>query len=171
MAKDTEKQIIKDFLNNYFQSRKSQYLKTEIPQHKVLIENGILYEVENNKQILEIEGNSIILQDVLLEIATKKLKRELPNDISEAFKFVNEFDDTLRKEYNCERVINSFSMLIRGLRGYVLYVLHKRGLDIKSFLLFLDEENRENHLYSLERSFSTSCRFLIIPRQKYLKYL
>lgn len=148
-----KKQTIIDFLDYYFQTRKSQYLKKEILQYEALIKQGVLYEVESNIEILEIEGNSIALQELVLEVAEDKLKKKLPLNISEAFKFVNEFDDTLRKEYNCERVINSFSTLIRGLRGYVLYVLHKRGLNVKSFLLSLDEKNRENHLYSLERSF------------------
>ncbi|MGI9526724.1 MAG: hypothetical protein ACR2MS_06420 [Weeksellaceae bacterium] len=146
-------QQIRDFLDFYFQTRKSQYLKKEIPQHEVLIRQGVLYEVESNTEVLEIERNSIALQEIVLEVAEDKLKKKLPLGISEAFKFIDEFDKELKKEYDCERVINSFSTIIRGLRGYSLYVLRKQGLDIKSFLLSISEDNRENHLYSLESSF------------------
>lgn len=153
MAKNTEKQTIIDFLDFYFQTRKSQYLKKELPQHEALIKQGVLYVVESNTEVLEIEGNSISLQKIVLEVAEDKLKKKLPLGISEAFKFIDEFDKELKKEYDCERVINSFSTIIRGFRGYSLYVLRKQGLDIKSFLLSISEDNRESHLYSLESSF------------------
>lgn len=153
MAKKTNKKIIEDFINFYFQTRKTQYLKREIPKHNKLIDLGVLYEVKENKEILEIVGDSINLQEVVLEIAILKLKKELHNDVLNAFKFVDEFDKALKKEYDCERVINSFSTLMRGLRGYMLLVLHQKGTDIKSFILNIDEENRDLNLHYLEVGF------------------
>jgi len=166
-----KKQFIKDFLDYYFQTRKSRYFKKDISQYKALIDCGILSEIEGNKEVLEIVGDAIELQKVVFETAIKKLKKELPNDISEAFKFVDEFDDALKKEYNCERVINSFSTLIRGLRGYILYILHKRGVNIKSFLLSINEENRGNHLYFLEVSFFNFLSFFNYSEEEIFEIL
>lgn len=162
MAKHTEKQIIRAFLDYYFNTRKSQFSKNEIPQYKELIELGILYKIDTERGILELEQNSNKLQDIVLTIAIEKLKKELPHDISEAFKFVDEFEDTLKKEYNCERIINSFNHIIWGFKGFVLYNLHIKGLDIKNFLLSLDKDNRGKHLFSFERSF-----FDFLPNSNY----
>lgn len=153
MTKNPDKQIIKEFLNFYFEIRKSQFQRTVMLKYESLINAGVLFETKENKEVLELEGNSILLQEVVLDIAERKLRKELPHDISEAFKFIDKFDETLKKEYDCERVINSFSTVIRGLRGYSLFILYKKDVDIKSFMLSLDDENRENHLYSLESSF------------------
>jgi hypothetical protein len=153
MGDKKQEKAIYDFINQYLKEQKLQYSKKEIPQHAVLIDIGVLYEVKQNKDVLEFASNSINLQRVVLELAESKLKTTLPNDIFEAFKFINEFDDALRKEYDCERIINSFSTLMRGLRGYVLLTLHNRGVDIKSFILNIDEENRGFSLHYLEGAF------------------
>ncbi|MDC8099131.1 hypothetical protein [Chryseobacterium rhizosphaerae] len=162
MAKDTEKQIIRAFLDYYFNTRKSQFSKNEISQYKELVKLGILYEIDTEREILELEQNSIKLQDIVLAIATEKLNNQLPKNIPEAFKFVDEFEETLKKEYNCERIINSFNHIIKGFKGFTLYVLYQNGLDIKSFLLSLSKENREKHLFSFERSF-----FDFLPNSDY----
>lgn len=156
------KKYIKDFLGMHFQNRKFQYTIDELPKYQELIEYRILSEVEGNVDILEINSDSIELQDVLLDIAKTKLDKKLPNDISEAFKFIDQFDDALKKEYECERLLNSFSTIMRGLRGYALLVLHKKGLDVKSFIISLNHEEREGYLYSLERSF-----FYFLPYYSY----
>ncbi|MFD1062035.1 hypothetical protein ACFQ1Q_02155 [Winogradskyella litorisediminis] len=153
MTENSQKQVILDFINIYLKSQKLQYSKKEIPQHTVLIDTGVLYEVKENKGILEFASNSMELQRVVLEHAESKLKTTLPKDVNEAFKFIDDFDDALKKEYDCERVINSFSTLIRGLRGYVLLTLHNQGIDIKSFILNIDEVERGFSLHYLEGAF------------------
>lgn len=153
MVENSEKEIIVDFIRLYLKAQKLQYSKKEIPQHKPLIDNGVLYEVRENKDILELAKNSINLQKVVLELAENKLKTALPKDVYKAFKFIDDFDEALKKEYDCERVINSFSTLIRGLRGYALLTLHKQGIDIKSFILDIDEEKRGFSLHYFEEAF------------------
>lgn len=153
MENETNKKVVNDFIQLYLKAQKSQYLKKELSQHMLLIEKGVLYEVKENKEVLEIAGDSIVLQEIVLDLAKEKLQKELPQNVSDAFKFIDEFDEALKKEHDCERVINSFSTLMRGLRGYILLVLHRNGTDIKSFMLSLDTEKRENKLYTLESSF------------------
>ena len=85
------------------------------------------------KQIDEIINHLLELLKVSLDYV------KLPNYIS-SFNL---------KECDCERVINSFSTLMRGLRGFILLVLHKQRVNIKSFMLSLDDENRDNELYTL----------------------
>lgn len=148
-----DKQIVRDFINIYLKEQKRQYLKKKIPQHNELIDIGVLYEVKQNKNVLEFASNSIDLQRVVLELAKIKLKKTLPNDVYEAFKFIDDFDDALKKEYDCEKVINSFSTLMKGLRGYVLLTLHNRGINIKSFILNINEEKRSFSLKNLDGAF------------------
>ncbi|PHQ27781.1 hypothetical protein [Leeuwenhoekiella nanhaiensis] len=149
----TEHEVIYNFVKLYLKAQKLQYSKKEIPQHGLLISKGILYEVKENKNDLEFEKDSINLQKVVLEVAENKLKTSLPKDVSKAFKFIDDFEDLLKKEYDCERVINSFSTLIMGLRGYVLLTLYNRGVDVKSFILNIDAEKRGYSLAYLEEVF------------------
>lgn len=153
MTENSEKEVILDFINIYLKEQKLQYSKKEITQYAVLIDIGVLYKVKQNKDVLEFASNSINLQRVVLELAESKLKTNLPKDVFEAFKFIDDFDDALKKEYDCERVINSFSTLMRGLRGYVLLTLHNRGIDIKSFILNIDEKKGGFSLHYLEGAF------------------
>jgi hypothetical protein len=153
MAENSEKQIIVDFIKLYLKAQKLQYSKEEIPQYKSLIDSGVLYEVKNNKNVLEFAKDSVNLQKIVLELAENKLNTALPKDVYKAFKFIDDFDESLKKEYNCERVINSFSTLIRGLRGYALLTLHKQGIDIKTFILKIDEEKRGSSLHYFEGAF------------------
>lgn len=153
MAENSEKQVIRDFVNLYFRVQKLQYSKKEIPQYKLLIDTRVLYEVKKNKDVLEFAKESITLQKVVLELAENKLKTALPKDVYKAFMFIDDFDKALKIEYDCERVINSFSTLIRGLRGYALLTLHKKGINIKSFILNIEEEKRDFSLHYFEDAF------------------
>lgn len=153
MAENSEKQVIKDFVKLYLKAQKLQYSKKEIPQYKSLVSTGVLYEVKENKDVLEFAKDSITLQKVVLELAENKLKTALPKDVYKAFKFIDDFDKELKKEYDCERILNSFSTLIRGLRGYALLILHKQGIDIKTFILNIDEEKRGFSLHYFEDAF------------------
>jgi len=160
---ETSKSII-EFIKYYFKTRRTQFKKTEVLNYIELLKLGVLNKLDGNSDLLELNSNSIELNKVLLEISENKLGRSLPIDISEAFKFANSFEKHLQKEFDCERVINSFSHVIKGLKGYVLLKLHnENGLSIKDFLFSIqDEEKRENHLFSFERFF-----FRFLPSSDY----
>lgn len=148
------KKEIKGFLNYYFQKRENQYLKNEISYHQLLIEKGVLYEIEGNKGILELVSDSDILQEIVLEVLETKLNTKLPLDISQSFKLIGKFEDCLKKEYNCENSVEPFDPLIKGLKKHVLSILVKQGVNVKEFFMSLpDEENRDIHLISFELTF------------------
>jgi len=161
MAK-TKSQIIKGFINYYFNTRKPQYSKNEINDYEFLIEYGVLRYVDNTT--LMIDSDSRELQTIILELAETKLQKKFPIDISEAFKFIDEFESLLKKENNI-RVFNAFNIIIDGLKSYSLSILSGNKINIKKFLLSLGEDSeRENHLYSFEQNF-----FDFLPFSKYLE--
>lgn len=156
------RQVIEGFLTYCLKTQKSQFLKKEILQFKELIDFGVLNEIEENNEVLELVEDSKDLQEIVLEIAIVKLKKELPTDIPEAYKFIIDFQDNLKEEYDCSKVLNSFNALISGLRIYVLQILHKREVNLILFLLGKNDKNREYHLHSFERDF-----FKFLPHSNY----
>ena len=158
-----KRKIIGNFLEYYFKTRRSQYSAQEIPQNKELIEFGILRQFQENTDVLEIVKDCPDLQQFVLEIAESKLSKKLPSDISDAFKFIDDFESCLKKEYDCERIINSFEVIIKGFTSYVFLNLYEQGIDIIDFISKLDhQKKREHHLFSFERKF---LKFL--PLSKY----
>lgn len=153
MTKNHEKRIIEEFIDYYFQNRKAQYTKQEIQEHSQLISKGILCEIDSSVETVKIQEYSTALQEVVLELATSMLRKELPTNISLAIEFVNEFDRTIKIKYNCQRINDPFASLMRGLRGYVMYILHQRDFDVKAFILSLDLDKAQNNLSSIGRSF------------------
>lgn len=152
MLKD-KKIIIKSFLEHHFNTQKTHYLKREISHFIELVKLGILYENNKNTDVLEISKNSTYLQSCLLEIAEDKLKKKLPINISEAFKFINEFDDFIKKEYQA-KAHNIYDHIIEGLESHILFILYQKKLDIKGFLFSLNtQDKREHHLFSFESAF------------------
>lgn len=162
MTKSREKRIIEEFIDHYFRTRKNQYNKHEIRDYDQLISIGILCETNDGLETFKIQEYSIALQEVVLEIATNKLRKELPRDISSAIEFAKEFDRTIKLEYNCQRINNPFAPLLRGLIGYILYILKKQGADTKSFLLSLKITKRQDDHYSIVR-----CFFGFLPSSNY----
>lgn len=148
--------IILDFLDLYLKTRSSKYNKKEISLYKELVELGVICEDKDNDEMVVISGESPNLQGCVLDLAETKLSKSLPLDISDAFKFIIDFDKLLKQEYNCTNYINSFDTIIKGLRVYVINYLYHRGIDVKTFLLTLDnEKSRAYHLSFFENSFLT----------------
>ncbi len=148
-----KQQPIVDFLEYYFKKQKNQFDKKELPQHKYLIEQEVIFQSKHNDETIEINTNSTILQKVVLKIAEDKLNRKLPLEFSEAFLFVEEFEKLIKKEYSAVYV-NSYDTIIDALKLYILIFLSKEGVDVKKFLLSIDDEGeREGHLFSFEKIF------------------
>ncbi|WP_420573034.1 hypothetical protein [Kordia sp.] len=159
----TKSQIIKGFINYYFNTRRSEYSKNDVIDYKLLIEYGVLHYVKEDKDSLLVVSDSIELQTIVLEIAEIKLKKKLTLNILEAFNFIKEFEAFLKKEYNSERVINSFNVIFEDFKPFILYILSEKGIDVKKFLLSLnDEYKRKNRLSSFERIF-----FRFLPNSNY----
>lgn len=152
---------ITDFLEYYFKTPKRQYEKDEIPQYKILVEHEVLYVDTVYNDILGINSTSITLLDAILKIAEIKTNKKLPLELSEAFIFIKEFENNLREEYK-PQFHNSYDLIMKKFRPYVLSILYKQGVKIKDFLSSLDNEERENHLFSFERSF-----FDFLPTSNY----
>ena len=147
---DGDNLIIKNFLFFHFQNRKFQYNRIELEQCDKLVKLGVLLPIENSAEVFEINSNSIDLQKTTLLIAETKLNKKLPLDISEAFKFIEQFDKLLKEEYKTN-VSNAFDTIIKGLKLYVLTILSKKGLNVKEFFLSLNDENKkQNHLFLFE---------------------
>jgi hypothetical protein len=145
------KNTIKTFLEYYFKNRQLQYSESEVKDLKFLQSTGILKYI--NDDTLQIVSESIELQETLFDISSNILERELPEDVFKAFSFIDKLDEKLRKKYKYDKLINAYSPLLNNFRGYVLYKLHKKGVDVKKAVTSLSFEKRKGNLYSLERSF------------------
>lgn len=152
---------ILDFLDYYFKTPKKQYHKNEIPLHKTLVESGVLYENNSDEELLELNNSSTDLLDAVLKIAEFKTNKKLPVDLSEAFIFIKEFENILREEYK-PPFHNSYDLITKKFRTYIISVLCQHGVNVKDFLLSLNNEERENHLFTFERSF-----FDFLPTSNY----
>ncbi|PQJ79395.1 hypothetical protein [Polaribacter porphyrae] len=152
---NNNKVVLQKLISVYLNTRKIQIdesLVTKSELQQLLEFNALII---NTKGDYELNTNSLDFNKCFLKLSEKKLKSEYPKDISGSFLFIDNFEKHLQKEYNCERVINSFSSSIKGLKGYVLYVLHTEyNVDVISFLYSIsDEDGRENHLFLFEDSF------------------
>ena len=110
MAKHTKNTMITDFLDYYFKVPKKEYRKNEIPQHKILIEGGVLYEDNLDKNILKINNSSTELLSAVLKIAEIKTNKKLPVDISEAFIFI---------QNNLQRFVSVFVFNYKNYYNYI----------------------------------------------------
>ncbi|MCL2311329.1 MAG: hypothetical protein FWC41_02400 [Firmicutes bacterium] len=125
-------------LDLYFDSRKLEFEISQITDAKLLIEKNILSKV-NNKRV-SINVNSIDLQEVFLEYAENKLARKIPQNIEDAFAFINDFDEFIRKEHQ-SNITNAYSSMIDALKQYILYLFHSKEIaNIFDFLRSLPEK-------------------------------
>jgi hypothetical protein len=156
--------IIFEFLRLFFKNNKTQFSKAEVESFTKLVSVGVLNEIGEKNEYLELNNDSNIFNEVLLGVAEQELKKELPKDISGAFKFIDEFKEQIKNKNGFERIINAYSSTIRGLKGFVLQKLNnKNKIDITDYLFSLQDINkRENHLFTFEESF-----FRFLPFSNY----
>ena len=132
------------FLDLCFSTRKLQFDISQISDYSVLIEKNILTKV--NKQLVEVNVNSIVLNKIFLEYVENKLNRKIPQQIIEAFAFIDEFEKQAKAEHNYENILNAYSQLIDGLKSYVFYLFHSEKIvDVFDFFKKLPQKEKYHY--------------------------
>jgi hypothetical protein len=143
-----------------FESRKGKYEFSEIPDYDVLLEQGVLKIAEKDPQHLEINLDSILFNEVLLDIVETELKRNLPDNIVDALLFMDDFENHLKNKYHVDALSREYSNLINGLKAFTLTILNN-GLSVYDFYFELvkdKKQKRTNRSFFIDLYF----QFLII---------
>jgi len=155
------KEFIKLF-DTLFKKNTRFFNKSEFENFDELLLNEVVRENKDNPELLDLNTNCHFFETLLMfiELETKK---EIPKNISDSFKSIDDFDKRKRKEIGTN-VINAFDDIFQGLKIHALQQFEKnKNENPKEFLLSLGNwDSRENHLYNFERVF-----FKFLPRSNY----
>lgn len=152
----TKANLINELLNYHFQHHKNAYHTNEIEGSKELLKDAIL--TTNASGNFELNFHSEDLNKEALQIASKLLARDLPNDIVNAFEFLHEFEKTLKIKFGVSDYKPVYRALISGMKAYTLGKLDINGSNY-AFLLTLDD-NVAEHTKALEDFEEQYFRFL-----------
>lgn len=125
-----------------FENRKGKYELSEIPDHVVLLDQGVLKIVEKDLQHFEINLDSFLFNDVLLDIAETELKRKLPDNIADALLFMDDFENHLKNKYHVDALSREYSNLINGLKVFTLTILNNQ-LSVYDFYFELIKDKKQ----------------------------
>ncbi|SDQ89813.1 hypothetical protein [Flagellimonas zhangzhouensis] len=156
--------LIEQALEFILKTKKSQLQRKEFKNVDALVELGIAKLINKELELYEFETNAPLLTKALYGLFVQKMG-QLPIDIPNAFQKLDEFEEVLKKEQGiAPNVIGSYSTFLRGLKGYVLFQLEQKGVDVGSFFegLMKNKGQRENQLFLFEDSF-----FRFLPNSGY----
>jgi hypothetical protein len=125
-----------------FENRKGKYELSEIPDHVVLLDQGVLKIVEKDLQHFEINLDSFLFNEVLLDIAETELKRKLPDNIADALLFMDDFENYLKNKYHVDALSREYSNLINGLKAFTLTILNNQ-LSVYDFYFELIKDKKQ----------------------------
>ncbi|MAU14141.1 MAG: hypothetical protein CMH46_01200 [Muricauda sp.] len=161
--KEPEKHI-EQALEFILKTKKSQFQRRDFKNVDALVELGIAKLINKELELYEFETNAPLLTKALYGLSVQKMG-QLPIDIPNAFQKLDEFEEVLKKEQGiAPNVIGSYSTFLRGLKGYVLFQLEQKGVDVGGFFegLMKNKGQRENQLFLFEDSF-----FRFLPNSRY----
>lgn len=133
---------ITDLIHFTFENRKGKYEFSEIQDHDVLLEQGVLKIVEKDPQHLEINLDSILFNEVLLNIAKTELKRKLPDNIADALLFIDDFENHLKNKYQLDILSKEYTNSINALKAFVLTILNNQ-LSVYDFYFELVKDKKQ----------------------------
>jgi hypothetical protein len=153
-------QKINELIKLYLKSGRFKFNKKDIGGYDELVVNRIIIE---SNDTLKLNIHSEIFNSVLLQFIEKEQKSKLPNNIHDAFKFIDDFDESKRNENNI-KIRNAYEDIVKGQKIYILKKFKAENIaKPKEFLFELkDFDSREPHLYNFERIF-----FLYLPHSEY----
>lgn len=128
----------------YFKSRKTEINRTLFHDLSTLIEKDLI--ILNNNKTIEININSTIFKETLLEYIEINRKAKIPNDIKSAFKLIDKFEISKKKEFGYENIYNAYSPIIDSVKSYILYYFHTQNI-INSIDFFNSLSKKELYHY------------------------
>lgn len=139
-----EKDIVYQIIDIYFKSRKTEINRTLFHDLSTLIEKDLI--IPNNNKTIEININSIIFKETLLEYIEINRKAKIPNDIKSAFKLIDKFEISKKKEFGYEDIYNAYSPIIDSVKSYIFYHFHNQNI-INSIDFFKSLSKKEQYHY------------------------
>ena len=151
---------ITDLIHYTFENRKGLYEFSEIPDYDILLELKVLKITVTDSQYLEINLDSFLLNEVLLNIAKTELKRKLPNNIAEALPYIDDFENHLKNKYQLDNLNKEYTNFINPLKTFVLTILNYQRSVYDFYVEFINDkkQNRKDRSAFIDLYF----RFLII---------
>src|SRR5680860_255489 len=117
MEKNTE--IIRDFIRKLIASKSTSFFEKDLQGISVLKGLGIIHQVKEGFDKYELNPNSTSLNKQLLLFAEEKLGRKTPVTLVAAFRWVDDFQESLKEENGvAKNVINAYNDLINNLKAY-----------------------------------------------------
>lgn len=167
-----EKEIeLKKLLNTCINNKTIEIDFDFKPSEKLISSKHIIWD--NDLNLYSINLHSSIVNFELLSIAEERLNVQFPINISEALKFVDDFEEEIKKPQT-NVTWAGLVELKSNFKTYILVKLHNEyNINIVEFLKSLPkkEEKRENHLYSFEDLFFKALPYLEIKTTKLLEII
>ena len=141
----SNKDVIFRILDSYFKTRKNQFDKSQIKDISVLIETTDMFKLVNEKQA-EINIKSISFNEIFLEYIENNQGQKNPHNIKDSFILIEKFEKQKKTEFGYSNIVNAYSTLIDGIKSYIFYLFHVKGIvNVFDYFKALCEE--EQHLY------------------------
>jgi hypothetical protein len=133
---------ITDLIHYTFENRKGKYEFSEISDYDVLLEQGVIKIAEKDPQHFEINLDSFLFNEVLLNIAETELKRKLPENIADALLFIDDFENVLKIKYQLDILNKEYTNCINALKVFVLTILNQLSVYDFYFELVKDKKQK-----------------------------
>ncbi len=145
---------INSLLDLFFKRDNIQFDKKEIDGFNELLSNGIIKKHKKNTEIFTLNSYSKEFNTYLLKFIERKTKKELPKNVSEAFKYIEDFKDDLRKKHKIN-ITNAYDIIVKGFKIFILQKFKNENIiEPVDFLFELEKtENRNHYLYNYESIF------------------
>lgn len=147
--------ITSDFVNFILEQRKTSFKINEIEDFKDSINLEDITRSGKEEDLFYLNTQLVQWNETLLQYFKIEFNITLPENISDAVKYVDDVEHLLQKKYRRERYINSYNFILKDLKSYILHKLEKEyKLDIYDFVINLEpEDTRENHLFLFENTY------------------
>ena len=120
------KNSVSKILDSYFKTQKNQFDKNQFEDISVLIKENILKSI-NDKQV-EINIDSTVFNEIFLEYIENTQANKIPQNIKDAFDVIDKFEKQKKSEFGFGNIINAYSIVIDGLKSYIFYLFHTKGI-------------------------------------------
>lgn len=133
---------ITDLIHYTLENRKGRYEFSEVSDYDFLLEQGVLKIVEKDPQHFEINLDSFLFNEALLNIVETELKRKLPDNIADALLFIDDFENHLKNKYQLDILTKEYTNSINALKAFVLTILNDQ-LSVYDFYFELVKDKKQ----------------------------
>lgn len=123
---------IEELLQYFYQNRQIVVDKSSVKNVTELVDAGVLIELKDDNSKVRINTGHGLLCKNLYEECKSRFKFKNPKDIKDVFAIINDFENSLQKEYNLQQYNRPFRLITDGLGAYLLNILKSDGINVLS---------------------------------------